>query len=570
MKGQLAARPLALALALAMGACNGQIGVVPGETPKPNPTPSPGPAPNPNVTPGPAPVVPADADVGRVSIHRLNNLEYDNTIRDLLGVTSKARATFISDEKGEFDNDADLFTVSDARYEEYYNAAEAIAGEAFADPRLAARIVTCTQAETAPADSPCTREIIGRFGMRAWRRPLEAPEIEKLVKVAGDARALGATFTESIQQLVTVMLAVPQFLYRVELDANPASLARHPLGPYELASRLSYWLWSSMPDDRLFALAATGALASDEGVAAEIDRELADPKGAAFTESFAGQWLGIRDLLAHQVEPTAYPDWDEPLRQAMAKEGLAYFDDFLTSDRSFADFLTADFNYVNARLARHYGLPAVAGDALVKVTSTTDRRQGFLGLGAFLTTSSYAYRTAPTLRGRWVLLNLMCETIEKPANVKIPSLDSEKASDPAAQNLNVAARLAEHRDNPMCSGCHNVLDPIGLGLEDFDAIGRARTAYPNGDPVVVGGTLPGGKTFSGLVELSNILSQDRHLTDCASQKLMTYALGRSLGAADQPYLDQIRFRWKTNGTSLRALVKAVAQSDAFRNRRGEM
>jgi hypothetical protein len=551
-----------LALALGVGGCMGEVGGGIGGTTSPTPQPT---ADGGSTV---EPVIPTDADVGRVGIHRLNNLEYDNTIRDLLGVTSTARATFISDEKAEFDNNAATLAIGDTRVEEYYAAADSIATQAFASPALAARVLTCTQPDTAPTDTKCTRDIIAKFGLRAWRRPLEAAEVDGLVKLATDARTAGATFPESIKQVVTVMIAVPQFLYRIEIDPNPSSPARHALSPYELATRLSYLTWSSMPDDHLFALAASGDIQKSDVLSTELSRQLADPKGATFTEAFAGQWLGVRDFLSHQVEKTAYPDFDEPLRQAMAQEGYAYFSDFLTSNRSFTEFLTTDMNFVNARLAKHYGIPNITGDALVKVTNTTDQRTGFMGLGAFLTNSSYSYRTAPTLRGRWVLLNLMCETINKP-NIPIPPLDSEKPSDPAAQSLNVSARLAEHRNNPMCSGCHSVLDPIGLGLETFDATGRARTAYPNGDPIVATGVLPSGQAFSGLPELSQLLAPDRNLLDCASSKVMTYALGRTLAASDQPFLDQIRYRWKKNGTNVRALVEAVVQSDTFRNRRGE-
>jgi hypothetical protein len=561
MNRNQAFRCATLALTLGVGACMGEVGGGPGETTTPTPAPDGG-------IPGHEPVIPADADVGRVAIHRLNNLEYDNTIRDLLGVTSNARATFNSDEKAEFDNNAATLAIGDTRVEQYWAAADAIATQAFADPNLAARVLTCTQPDTAPADSKCTRDIIAKFGLRAWRRPLEASEVDGLVKLATDARTAGATFTESIKQLVTVMVAVPQFLYRIEVDPNPASTARHALTPYELATRLSYLTWSSMPDDRLFGLAASGDILKSDVLTTELSRQLADAKGATFTEAFAGQWLGVRDFLAHQVEKTAYPDFDEPLRQAMAQEGYAYFSDFLTTNRSFTEFLTTDMNFVNARLARHYGIPNITGDALVKVSNTTDQRTGFMGLGAFLTTSSYSYRTAPTLRGRWVLLNLMCETINKP-NIPIPPLDSEKPTDPAAQNLNVTAKLAEHRNNPDCSGCHSVLDPIGLGLESFDATGRARTAYPNGDPIVAQGVLPSGQTFSGLPELSQLLAPDRNLLDCASSKVMTYALGRTIVAGDQPFLDQIRYRWKQNGTNVHALLEAVVHSDTFRNRRGE-
>ncbi|HVZ72835.1 MAG TPA: DUF1592 domain-containing protein [Polyangia bacterium] len=558
MKGTATRTHLALLLALAgTAACNGQIGDGAGATSNTN-----------TGSGGSEPIPPADADVGRVSIHRLNNLEYDNTIRDLLGVTSSARTTFISDEKGDFDNNADEFTVSDARYEQYYDSANTIATAAFADPTIASRILTCTQADTAAEDSTCTRTIISQFGARAWRRPLTTAEVDRLVKLASDARAATATFRESIQQVVTTMLASPDFLYRIEADPNPASPARHALGPYELATRLSYLTWSSMPDARLFQLAASGDILKDDVLTAELDRGLADAK-ATFTSSFAGQWLGMRDLLSHQVEATAYPTWDDSIRLAMAGEGLAYFGDFLANDRDFSTFFTTDMNFVNAPLAKLYGIPNVTGDSLVKVTDTNDARRGFLGLGTFLTVSSFSYRTSPTLRGRWVLMNLMCQTINKPNNVDIPKIDSDNASDPNAQDLNVAAKLAAHRDNPTCSPCHNILDPIGLGLESYDAIGAFRTAYPNGDPVMTAGTLPSGQSFSGIQELSGILAQDPRFLDCAAQKTLTYALGRAMTTADDPFLKQIRWLWTHGGTSFRALLKAVVLNDTFRYRRGE-
>jgi hypothetical protein len=553
----------ALALALGSMACTGNIGN--SSTPNANNNTNPPPPP---VDLGPEPIPPADADVGRVAIHRLNNLEYDNTMRDLLGVTTTARAAFISDEKGEFDNAADSLVVTDAHYQQYFDAATDVAAKVFADPTLSARILTCAPPATAPADATCGKKIIGAFGLRAWRRPLEAAEIDRLAKVASDAVALGVDFAGSMQQVVTVMIASPQFLYRIEADPDPTSPARHALTPYELATRVSYLGWSTMPDARQFSLAGSGDVARDDVLAAEVDRMLADPKGATFTESFAGQWLGMRTLISHQVEPTAFADWDEPLHAAMVQEGLAFFQDFITTNRSLGELFTVDLNFVNARLARHYGFAPVAGDAPVKVVNTSDERQGFMGLAGFLTQSSFSYRTAPTLRGRWVLENLLCTTIPPPA-FPVPKLDNEKPTDPASQSLNVAAKLAAHRADPMCSFCHKILDPIGIGLENFDGIGRFRTSYGDGEAVDASGQMPTGETFSGIKELSAILARDNRLLDCASHKLTTYGLSRALEAGDQPFLDQIRWRWRKQGTSVRALLKAVVLSDTFRFRRGE-
>jgi hypothetical protein len=554
---------LALIGALGAAGCAGQIF----EDPTPTGQPPQPPAPPPPPPPEGEPVPPADADVGRVDMHRLNNLEYDNTIRDLLGVTSTARATFLPDEKGiAFDNDAESLIVTDVRYEQYYAAADAVATQAFADTAARARILTCAPASA--SDTACTKQIITRFGQRAWRRPLETAEVDRLVRVAADAVAEGEDFAGSIRQIVTVMLAVPQFLYRIELDPTPPSLARHALTPYELASRLSYLLWSTMPDDALFSRAASGELLRDDVLASEVDRLLADGKSHSFTESFAGEWLGVGDAVAHQVEPTAFRDFDAQLQKALVAEALAYFQHFVTTDRDMGTFFTSELNFVNARLARHYDLPAVTGDALVMVEDASDERQGFMGLGAFLMQSSFSYRTAPTLRGRWVLENLLCTTIPPP-NFEVPKLDNEMASDPKSQELNVAARLAEHRNNMNCNGCHKVLDPIGIGLENFDGVGRYRTTYTNGDAIDASGVMPSGEKFNGLKQLNQIVAKDARFFTCASSKALNYALGRNLTPADAPFLDQILYRWRHRGTSVRALLKAVVASDTFRYRRGE-
>jgi hypothetical protein len=522
-------------------------------------------------------------DVGRISIHRLNNLEYDNTIHDLLGANGMAQATFQADEEGEFDNDADAFTMNDARYEQYFNNAITIGEAVFAD--LAATglrqtyvygLVTpaCTPSAT---DTTCSSKIISAFAQKAWRRPLTTADLAGLVKLATDALALGGvTADDSIKQVVETVLASPQFLYRIEFDANPASLTQHSLDPYELATRLSYLAWSSMPDKALFDLAASNQIGSDTIMTGQIDRLLADPKGASFTNSFAGQWLGGRDMQAHQVEPTAFPKFDEPLRQAFVQEELLYFNEFLTGTLKMNNFFTTQENFVNTRLAQHYGFPAVAATAgYQKVMNGSPSRIGFMGLGSFLTLTSYSYRTAPTLRGKWILLNLLCQTIPSPP-ANVPKLDTTaQPTDPNAQSEDVRAKLTAHRAVATCAACHALLDPIGLGLENFDAIGAYRTKYSATSPTNIdsSGMLPSGETFSSLSQLAMILSTGTHgqeLTDCASHKMMTYALSRSLTAADDPYLAQVRTSWTTQGFGLKDLMKDIVLNDTFRFRRGEM
>jgi hypothetical protein len=521
-------------------------------------------------------------DSGRIDIHRLNNLEYDNTIRDLLGVDGMAQKTFQPDEEGEFDNDADAFTMNDARYEQYFNSAFTIGDTVFADTTPTGLRQTYVYGLVTPACTPsatstdCTTKIITAFGARAWRRPLTTQEVSGLVTVATNAISQQmVTADDSIKQVVQTMLASPQFLYRIEFDPNPNTTTPHSLDPYELASRLSYLGWSSMPDKHMFDLAASQQILGNPVLLMEVDRMLADAKGANFTNSFAGQWLGGRDMLAHQVEPTAFKNFDEPLRQAMVQEELMYFNEFLIGKLPMTQFFTTQENFVNTRLATHYGFPAVAPTAgYQKVMNGSPNRVGFMGLGSFLTFTSYSYRTAPTLRGKWVLLNLLCQTIPAPP-ANVPKLDSTTAAtDPSAQAEDVRMRLTAHRQAADCAACHALLDPIGLGLENFDAIGAYRQKYSatSATNIDSSGMLPSGEMFSSLSQLAMILSSGVHgqqLTDCASHKMMTYALSRSLTASDTPYLNQVRTAWTGQGYGLRDLMKDIVTNDTFKFRRGE-
>jgi hypothetical protein len=523
----------------------------------------------------------APPDVGRIAVHRLNSLEYDNTMRDLLGVDGTAQKTFQPDEAGEFDNDAEQFQINDARFEQYFSTADAIGEQVFADTTPTGLRQTYVYGLVSPScvpsatDTACTAKIISAFAQKAWRRPVSADELKDLVKLATDAVGLGETADGGIKQVVKTLLASPPFLYRIEMDPNPNSLQAHPLDPYELATRLSYLVWSSMPDKTLFDLAASKQISSDAVLSQQVDRMLADPKAASFTQSFAGQWLGARNMLAHQVEKTAFPTFDEPLRTALVQEELMYFDQFLQGTLPMTEFFTTPNNFVNTRLAKHYGMPAVTGTAFQKVSNADPNRVGFLGLGSFLTFTSYSYRTAPTLRGRWVLLNLLCQRIDPPATL-VPKLDdpTKPATDPSLQQENVRERLEMHRMALDCAACHNTLDPIGIGLENFDAIGAYRTKYsPTATKTIdSSGMLPTGETFTSVATLAALLStKDRvkQLTDCSTRKMMTYALSRALTSSDTPYLNQIRTSWSGQGWGLKALMKDVVLNDTFRYRRGE-
>jgi hypothetical protein len=515
---------------------------------------------NPPVTGDPPVTVdPAALDVNRVNIHRLNAVEYDNTARDLLGVATTGAAAFINDEEQDgFDNIAAAFGMTEAQFEQYYNSADQLATAAFADPTLRARVMVCAPA--AATDTACLTQIVNAFGARAWRRPLSAAETTRLVQVGADAMTLGATGDGAGQQIVTTLMTSVPFLYRIEFDTDPASTAPHALNGYELASRLSYLGWSSMPDDMMFAAAANGTILNNDVLTAEVDRMLASPKGAQFAENFAGQWLGLRKLKeTHVVDATVFPNFSEEMRTAMFQEGLTYFNQFLTGDKQLGEFFTAPIKT----------LPGIAGTP-TQNPDAADTRVGFMGLSSFLTFTSFSYRTAPTLRGKWVLENLLCQDIPAPP-ANVPKLDDPAATPPAElQSENVRVRLEAHRQmDPACNACHTLLDPIGLGLENYDAIGQYRTQYANGDQIDASGQLPTGQAFNGVQELATILSTDTRLMDCASERMMTYALSRQLGPSDEPYLAQVRAKWAEGGYGLRGLMKQIVLNDTFRFRRGE-
>lgn len=507
----------------------------------------------------------APSDVNRVAIHRLNNTEYDNTMSDLLGVESEAGAAFIDDEKlFGFDNIAAAFGMSDARFEEYFNAADALVEQAFESDSAREKILVCTP--ESDSDLACAEEILEAFTLRAFRRPATTAELERLLEVVVAAGELGEDLTGALKNALKAILSSASFLYRIELDPDPGSSEPHPLSAYELGSRLSYLVWSTMPDEELFELAESRELTSDEVLSEQVDRLLADERSARFIESFGGQWLGLRKLESHQVDSSEYPDWNESLRAAMVAEGLAYFEEFVRGDGDFSEFFTTDVNFVNPELAELYGFSRPDGEELVRVKDTSDERRGFLGLASFLTLTSFSKRTAPTLRGNWVLENLLCTAIPPPP-AAVPELDS--GDDEALASDNVRERLEAHRSDPGCAGCHALLDPIGLGLENFDAIGKYRRTYSDGEVVNAAGTLPTGEEFDGLLELSDILADDERLTDCAVQKLMTYALSREIVASDATYRSEIKNAWTADGLGLAALLRRIVLHESFRSRRGE-
>ncbi len=497
---------------------------------------------------------PDASNPGRSEMHRLNKTEYNATVADVLGTTLQpANANWRGGEIEGFDNVASVLGVDENQYGSYVDAAEDLADEVFANPALKAKIVTCAQQD----DAACVKDAIAKIGLRVFRRPLRDAELTTYQKVYTGARTLGLDHDNSLKTVLWSLLSSAEFLYRIEL---PQGNGARTLDGFELASRLSYFLWTSAPDDALLSAAANGALSKNEDVTATVDRMLLDPKSNRFIEAFAGQWLGARKVMTHPVAAERFPDWSAEVASAATTEMYLYFSEFLRNDLPWSDFLKKDLNFVNAPLAKVYGMQNVSGTQLLPVSDTADQRAGFLGLAGFLALTSMDRRTSPTLRGKWVLGNLLCQEAPVPPK-DIPDLDvGGKDLDVG----NIRDILTEHRVRPDCATCHAIFDPFGLALEQFDAIGRFRTTYGDGSSIDATTAL-GGKTFQGMDGAADIVTSDARFTSCFAHKLFTYGLGRTPSGGDAAWIHQIEEEWSSGNLSMRSLIEGLTQSVPFRN-----
>jgi hypothetical protein len=498
---------------------------------------------------------------GSKGVHRLNSTEYNATIADVLGTKLQpANSSWRGGEIAGFDNIASVLDVDEEQFKRYFDAASAIADDVFAATDLKAKIMTC-----ATTDAACAQSIIGTTGRRLFRRPLGTDEVATYKTVYDKARELGETHEGSAKAVLRALLSSSEFIYRVELDPNPASNATHPLSGYELASRLSYFLWSSAPDDTLLNAAGDGSLLTDATIRATVDRLLADPiKGQRFVENFSGQWLGARKLPNHATDSAVFPDWSTPVAQSLTKEMYLYFDEFVKTDRPWSEFMTADFNFVDANTAKFYGVAAPAGGAMQRMEIKTDKRVGFTGLAGFLASSSLPARTSPTLRGETVLRKLLCKEPPPPPK-DVPELGAAGGFDPSK---NVKVALEMHRTQMSCAVCHAMFDPFGMALEQFDGIGKFRTTYSDGSTIDPTGVLS-GKMFSGVEGVSQVVASDPRFNECLAEYLFTYGLGREMKSTDAAALKAVETAWMTGGTpSLRKLIQTLALSDTFRTRHG--
>jgi mono/diheme cytochrome c family protein len=422
------------------------------------------------------------------------------------------------------------------------------------------RIFIC-RPETPGAEEPCARRILTALAARAYRRPVGEADLAPLLAFYREGRGKG-TFDTGIQLALRRLLASPTFVFRVEQDPPQAAAgAVYRVSDLELATRLSYFLWSSMPDAALVDVAAAGRLRQPAVLEAQVRRLLADPRADAFVENFAGQWLHLRNLRNMAPNTDEFPDFDNDLRDALRREAELFFASVMREDRNVLDLMRADYTFVNERLARHYGVRGVYGSQFRRITLADEARHGLLGKGSLLLVTSRADRTAPTLRGKWILENLL-GVPPPPPPPEVPALEPA----PGFQPKTMRERLDAHRASPSCAGCHRLTDPLGFSMENFNAVGAWRTRDA-GTPVDSSGALPDGTAVNGVGALRKaLLQRPDAFVRAFTEKLMIYALGRGLQAYDQPVIRSVVRDAAGSDYRFSALVLGVVESAPFQMR----
>ena len=510
-------------------------------------------------------------DPGRVTVRRLNRVEYNNTIRDLMHVDFEPAKDFPADDSGYgFDNIGDVLTMSPLLMEKYFSAAGKIAAKAVAVPGADGRI-SATPFQKFYFRYPVPPKLrrnaaegfVRTFLTRAYRRPVRAEEVRRMMLLAKQVVDDGGSFEHGIRMAVAATLVSPYFLFRWELDGAPKNpKAIRSLNEHELASRLSYFIWSSMPDDALLELAQRGQLRKN--LSAQIRRMLRDAKAQSLVTSFTGQWLQLRDLETIQPDKRLFGTFNNVIRDDMRRETEMLFAHVMRNNRSVVDFLDADYTFVNERLANWYGLKSLRGDEFQRVSLVGTPRGGVLTHASILTITSDPNRTSPVKRGKYVLENIL-GTPPPPAPDNVPDLGSS-----SELKGTLRQQMVKHRKNPVCASCHQKMDPIGFAFENFDAIGRWRT-LDNGAPINAASQLDSGEKFGDVSGFLKILAvRKRELfVQCLTEKMLTFAIGRGLEFYDKRAVDGIIKQMERDGFKFETLVIGVAKSLPFDMKRGE-
>lgn len=519
---------------------------------------------------------------GRVVIRRLNHKEYQFTILGLVGLNYNAKAKFPSDGSGGagFDNYSRTLFMTPLRLEQYYEAADEIIDSTYANPVLWEKLVpepynpswwsrfthwvTCLftgedESEEAVREA---EKVIVPFASQAFRRflrPDEKQDYLTLFSSVYEGSDRQDRYGLALKQVFKAILVSPKFLYRYE-EEQPMDTA-YPLGAFELASRLSFFLWSGPPDAELFEVAYTGNLQNTEVLKRQALRMLKDRKTKRFSESFVTQWFGISTLReTSPLDPSRYPEFTPSLRHSMYQETVEYFHYVLTESKNFLDLINSNYAFLNEELAKHYNIGGVTGRELRKVTLNDPSRGGVIGMGSILVTTSLPLRTSPVKRGQFVLE----EILGTPAPPPPPDAGELAETEAAAENASLRELLIFHRSKPACASCHERMDPIGFGLENFDAVGRWRDSYGK-KPIIAWDTLSSGEVFQGPAELKKILATKNSLfARVIAEKMFTYALGRNVEFTDEPYMEMLVKNLVHNEFNSEAFILELVTSYPFR------
>jgi hypothetical protein len=432
------------------------------------------------------------------------------------------------------------------------------------DTASRAKIFSCYP-QAVSEEQACATAILGTIGKRAYRHPLGQADLNMIMSFYEDGRETGG-FEHGIQTALRFILTSPEFLFRSEPDPDSVAPGEvYALSDLALASRLSFFLWSSIPDDELLNLAASNKLHEPEVFEQQVERLLRDPKSTALVDNFAAQWLFLRNLKSINPDTRTFPDFDDKLRQAFRTETTLFVTSILQNDSSILDMINADYTYVNDRLAQHYGIPNIYGSHFRRVQQVDPNRRGLLGQGSVLTVTSYPNRTSPVLRGKWVLENL----IGAPPPSPPPNVPALNENTPGLAAMSVRDRMIQHRADPACSGCHAVMDPLGFSLENFDAIGRYRSKDASG-VIDSSGQLADGTPIENAISLEQTLMEHpEYFVDTFTEKLLTYALGRGLEYYDMPVVRAITQQAEADNYKFSAIIKGIVSSVPFRMKQAD-
>lgn len=524
---------------------------------------------------------------GHVVIRRLSHSEYRYTIQDLVHVDFDARNYFPSDGSGGggFDNQGGALFFTPLKLERYYDAANAIVDSAYADKNIWKNLVPNDYKQTwwqqfanwvksvfsddyeeLNAPEVAAGNVIYPFATKAYRRFLKESEKEKLIGMFKAVYAKADTldnpmrFNASVAQTLKTVLVSPYFLYRVEEE--PEMAGSYPLSNFEVATRLSYFLWSSMPDQELFNLAYLGMLEDTVVLETQVRRMLADPKAKRFAENFSTQWLGITKLISNQpiVDAEKFPGFEMKIREKLYNETVEYFYYVLTESKNLLELVSSNYTFLTKDLAEFYGIEGPAGDDFEKVILKDSVRGGVLGMGSVLATTSFETRTSPVIRGKWVMEQLLGISPPPP-----PPVVAELTEDEAIHNdLGLRKILELHRSKPDCQSCHEKMDPLGLGLENFDPTGRWRTSYGK-VPIDASGIMSDGRAFEGPAELKKLLMTEKaKIARNLSSRMLSYALGRSILFTDEPALQRLDACLMENNFNPEPFIIELVKSYPFR------